>query len=74
MSRSPAPELVTAADVLEYDLESNAVDAQGRSLNREPYMRRIGPFHSESLLKFRSELDEVRTSPAFPRADEQPSA
>lgn len=38
MSRSLAPELVTAADVLEYDLDSNAVDPQGRSLYLERYM------------------------------------
>ena len=31
MSRSLAPELVTAADILEYDLDSNPVDARGRT-------------------------------------------
>ena len=31
MSRSIAPELVTAADVMEYDLDSNPVDARGRA-------------------------------------------
>ena len=30
MSRSIAPELVTAADVMEYDLDGNAVDPKGR--------------------------------------------
>ncbi|HKF67154.1 MAG TPA: class II aldolase/adducin family protein, partial [Vicinamibacterales bacterium] len=30
MSRSIAPELVTASDVMEYDLDSNPVDARGR--------------------------------------------
>jgi len=31
MSRSLAPALVTAADILEYDLDGNAVDARGRA-------------------------------------------
>src|SRR5438093_11126962 len=35
MSRSIAPELVTAADIMEYDLDSNAVDARGRTSHRE---------------------------------------
>src|SRR5262249_1609714 len=30
LARSMAPELVTAADIMEYDLDSNAVDARGR--------------------------------------------
>src|SRR5215217_3251899 len=31
MSRSIAPELVTAADIMEYDLDSTSVDARGRT-------------------------------------------
>jgi ribulose-5-phosphate 4-epimerase/fuculose-1-phosphate aldolase len=31
MSRSIAPETVTAADVMEYDLDGTAVDARGRT-------------------------------------------
>src|SRR5499426_2611400 len=31
LARSMAPELVTAADIMEYDLDSNAVDARGRT-------------------------------------------
>ena len=31
MSRSLAPALVTAADIMEYDLDSNPVDARGRA-------------------------------------------
>src|SRR4029434_2228950 len=31
MSRSLAPELVTAGDLIEFDLDGNAVDAKGRS-------------------------------------------
>jgi HCOMODA/2-hydroxy-3-carboxy-muconic semialdehyde decarboxylase len=38
MSRSLAPELVTTADILEYDLESNLGDPQGRSLYLERYI------------------------------------
>ncbi len=38
MSRSLAPELVTAADILEYDLDSNAVDPRGRTLFLERYI------------------------------------
>lgn len=38
MSRSLAPELVTAADVMAYDLDSNPVDAQGRSTYRERFI------------------------------------
>jgi HCOMODA/2-hydroxy-3-carboxy-muconic semialdehyde decarboxylase len=38
MSRSIAPELVTAADVLEYDLDSVAVDARGRTSYLERFI------------------------------------
>src|SRR5256884_10009637 len=38
MSRSLAPELVTAADVMEYDLDSNPVDARDRRSEE----RRVG--------------------------------
>lgn len=38
MSRSLAPELVTADDILEYDLDSNAVNPMGRALYLERYM------------------------------------
>jgi HCOMODA/2-hydroxy-3-carboxy-muconic semialdehyde decarboxylase len=30
ISRSRAPELVTSDDIMEYDLEDNAIDARGR--------------------------------------------
>jgi ribulose-5-phosphate 4-epimerase/fuculose-1-phosphate aldolase len=63
MSRSLAPELVTAADVLEYDLDSNAVDPMGRSLYLERYMhgeiykarpdvKAIAHNHSPSVIPF----------------------
>jgi len=38
MSRSMAPELVTAADVMEYDLDSSAVDARGRTSYLERFI------------------------------------
>jgi HCOMODA/2-hydroxy-3-carboxy-muconic semialdehyde decarboxylase len=38
LARSVAPELVTADDILEFDLDSNAVDAQGRRLYLERFI------------------------------------
>jgi HCOMODA/2-hydroxy-3-carboxy-muconic semialdehyde decarboxylase len=38
MSRAIAPELVTAADIMEYDLDSVAVDARGRGLYLERFI------------------------------------
>jgi ribulose-5-phosphate 4-epimerase/fuculose-1-phosphate aldolase len=38
MSRNLAPELVTEADILEYDLDSNPVDAQGRAVYTERFI------------------------------------
>lgn len=38
MSRSRAPALVTAADIMEYDLHSNALDRQGRELFLERFI------------------------------------
>jgi ribulose-5-phosphate 4-epimerase/fuculose-1-phosphate aldolase len=38
MARSVAPELVTAGDILEYDLDSNPVDARGRALYLERFI------------------------------------
>src|SRR5258708_30205960 len=37
LSRSMAPALVTAADIMEFDLDSNAIDARGRT----PYLERF---------------------------------
>jgi len=37
LSRSMAPALVTAADIMEFDLESNPIDARGRA----PYLERF---------------------------------
>ena len=38
MSRSLAPALVTASDILEYDLDSNAVEGQGREVFLERFI------------------------------------
>ncbi len=38
LARSLAPELVTEADIIEYDLDSNAVDAKGRESVRERFI------------------------------------
>lgn len=38
LSRDLAPALVTADDIMEYDLDSNPVDAKGRSLYRERFI------------------------------------
>ena len=63
MSRSLAPELVTAADVMEYDLDSNPVDARDRTSYLErfihgeiykvrPDVRAIVHNHSPSVIPF----------------------
>jgi len=63
MSRSIAPELVTAADVMEYDLDSNPVDARGRATYLErfihgevyrvrPDVRAVVHDHSPSVIPF----------------------
>jgi HCOMODA/2-hydroxy-3-carboxy-muconic semialdehyde decarboxylase len=38
LSRSLAPELVMAADLIEFDLDGNAVDARGRALYSERFI------------------------------------
>jgi ribulose-5-phosphate 4-epimerase/fuculose-1-phosphate aldolase len=38
LSRSLAPELVTEDDIMEYDLDSNEIDAQGRESVRERFI------------------------------------
>ena len=63
MSRSLAPELVTAADVLEYDLDSNPIDARGRTTYLErfvhgeiyrarPDVKAVVHHHSPSVIPF----------------------
>ncbi len=63
MSRSLAPELVTAADVMEYDLDSAPVDARGRTTYLErfihgeiyrarPDVKAVVHHHSPSVIPF----------------------
>jgi ribulose-5-phosphate 4-epimerase/fuculose-1-phosphate aldolase len=63
MARSVAPELVTAADIMEYDLDSNAVDARGRTSYLErfihgeiyrarPDVKAVVHSHSPSVIPF----------------------
>jgi ribulose-5-phosphate 4-epimerase/fuculose-1-phosphate aldolase len=63
MSRSIAPELVTAADIMEYDLDSVPVDPRGRALYLErfihgeiyrvrPDVRAVVHNHSPSVIPF----------------------
>jgi ribulose-5-phosphate 4-epimerase/fuculose-1-phosphate aldolase len=52
MSRSIAPELVTAADVMEYDLDSSPVDARGRATYLERFI------HGE-IYRVRSDVKAV---------------
>jgi ribulose-5-phosphate 4-epimerase/fuculose-1-phosphate aldolase len=72
MARSIAPELVTAADVMEYDLDSTAVDARGRTSYLErfihgeiyrmrPDVKAIVHNHSPSVIPF-----GVSTAPLRP--------
>ena len=63
MSRSLAPELVTAADLIEFDFDGNAVDAKGRALYSErfihaeiykarPDVRTVVHNHAPALIPF----------------------
>jgi ribulose-5-phosphate 4-epimerase/fuculose-1-phosphate aldolase len=72
MSRSLAPELVTAADLIEFDLDGNAVDAKGRALYSERFIhaeiyrarsdvRAVVHNHAPSLIPF-----SVTTTPLRP--------
>ncbi len=52
LARSMAPALVTAADIMEFDLDSNAVDGRGRT----PYLERF--IHGE-IYKARPEVKSI---------------
>jgi HCOMODA/2-hydroxy-3-carboxy-muconic semialdehyde decarboxylase len=52
LARSLAPELVGTADIMEYDLDGNAVDARGRASYRERFI------HSE-IYRARREVNAV---------------
>jgi ribulose-5-phosphate 4-epimerase/fuculose-1-phosphate aldolase len=52
ISRSLAPELVTEADLMEFDLDSNPIDQRGRLMYRERYI------HGE-IYKIRPEVKAV---------------
>ncbi|MDH4189575.1 MAG: class II aldolase/adducin family protein [Betaproteobacteria bacterium] len=52
MSRSIPPELITAADIMEFDLDSKPVDAQGRAMYNERYI------HGE-IYKARPEVQAI---------------
>lgn len=63
MSRSLAPELVCAADIMEYDLDSNPIDSRGRRVYLErfihgeiyktrPQVNAIVHSHSPSIIPF----------------------
>lgn len=71
MSRSLAPELVTAADILEYDLDSNPVDPRGRTTYLErfvhgeiyrarPDVRAVVHHHSPSVIPFSVSMVPLR--------------
>ena len=74
MSRDLAPALVTATDIMEYDLESNAIDAKGRSVYRErfihgqiykarPDVKAVVHSHSAGVIPFSLSATPLR--PAF---------
>jgi HCOMODA/2-hydroxy-3-carboxy-muconic semialdehyde decarboxylase len=74
MSRSLAPELVSTADILEFDLDSNTVDARGRTLYLErfihgeiyklrPDVKAIVHNHSPSVIPFG--VTAVRLRPLY---------
>jgi len=52
LSRSLAPDLVTAADIIEYDLDSRPIDARGRASYRERFI------HSE-IYRARRDVNAV---------------
>ena len=71
MSRSLAPEMVTAADIMEFDLDCNAIDARGRNGFIERYLHceifraradvmAIAHSHSPSVIAFGLSKEPMR--------------
>jgi ribulose-5-phosphate 4-epimerase/fuculose-1-phosphate aldolase len=56
LSRNVAPEQVTRADIMEFDLDSNPLDAKGRQKDRQPYRERF--IHGE-IYKARADVSSV---------------
>jgi ribulose-5-phosphate 4-epimerase/fuculose-1-phosphate aldolase len=74
MSRSLAPALVTADDIMELDLESNPVDARGRTLFRERFIHGMlykarpdvtAVVHSHSPAVVPYGITQVKMQPTF---------
>ena len=74
LSRSLAPALVKAEDILEYDLDSNAIDAKGRTLFLErfihgeiykarPDIKAVVHSHSPSVIPFG--VSKTRLQPVY---------
>jgi HCOMODA/2-hydroxy-3-carboxy-muconic semialdehyde decarboxylase len=77
LSRSLAPELITAKDILEFDLDNNPVDAKGRNLYTERFIHgeiyktrpdvvAITHFHAPPVIPFG--VIDVPLKPVYHRA------
>jgi ribulose-5-phosphate 4-epimerase/fuculose-1-phosphate aldolase len=77
LSRSLAPELITAKDILEFDLENNPVDARGRNLYTERFLHgeiykarpdavAVAHFHAPPVIPFG--VIDVPLKPLYHRA------
>jgi ribulose-5-phosphate 4-epimerase/fuculose-1-phosphate aldolase len=77
LSRSRAPELVSTDDILEFDLDSNPIDAKGRSLYTErfihgeiykarPDVMAIVHTHAPALIPF--SITKVQLKPVYHRS------
>jgi ribulose-5-phosphate 4-epimerase/fuculose-1-phosphate aldolase len=56
LARSVAPEQVTRADIMEFDLDSNSLDTKRRQQDRQPYRERF--IHGE-IYKARADVNSV---------------
>ena len=74
MSRSLAPALVTASDIMEYDLDSNAIDRQDRPLFLERFIHGeiykgradvMAVIHSHSPAVIPFSISQTRLQPVF---------